>query len=85
MKKALILSFVIFLATTSVFAIEDTPKTKKSFFKHHKEEVNLEKNKKNKRVKVEEIDLPAITSLKKEKQNFITMSLVIFNQLVAGF
>lgn len=76
MKKILILNLALFIATTSVFAIEDTP-TKKSWFKHKNanNEVKLEKSKKNKRVEVAEIELPAVTSFKKEKQNLITMSI----------
>ena len=78
MKKSLILILAILVTTSSVFAIEDTQK--KSWFsfgrnKKAKEEVRLEKTKKDKRVEVVEIELPAITSFKKSQNNLITMSL----------
>jgi len=76
-KKILILSLIILFATQSVFAIEETTtkKTKFSFFKRDKNEVKLEKSKKEKRVKVSEIELPAVVSMKKTPTNFITMSI----------
>ena len=62
------------LSNLSAFAIEDAPK-KFSFFKREKNEVKLEKSKKNKRVEVTEIELPEVISFKKTQQNFITLSL----------
>ncbi|MBE7711254.1 MAG: TolC family protein [Cyanobacteria bacterium SIG31] len=62
------------LSNLSAFAIEDTPK-KFSFFKREKNEVKLEKSKKNKRVEVTEIELPEVIPFKKSQQNFITLSL----------
>ena len=74
MKKSLVLTLALLVATSSAFAIEDTQK--KSWFKFGaKDEVKLEKTKKNKRVEVVEIELPAIKSFQKAQANFITMSL----------
>ncbi len=78
MKKTLGLILALLITTMSSFAIEDTQK--KSWFnfginKKAKEEVKLEKTKKNKRVEVSEIELPAIVTFKKAQTNFITMSL----------
>ena len=77
MKKTLVLSLALLLATTNVFAIEEASKKKSffNFFKREKKEVKLEKTKKTKRVEVVEIELPAITTFKKAQQNFITMSI----------
>ena len=76
MKKSLVLTLALLVATSSAFAIEDTEKKSLfSFFKKEKNEVKLEKNKKNKRVEVVEIELPAIKSFQKAQANFITMSL----------
>ena len=77
MKKNLILILAILISSGSVFAIENTQPRKAwyNFFTKEKNEVKLEKTKKNKRVEVVEIELPAISSFKKEKQNFITMSI----------
>lgn len=76
MKKKLCLLITLLLLTNSVFAIENTEskKTRFSFFKKEKNEVKLEKNE-NKRVKVEEIELPKITTLKKDDKNLIAMSI----------
>ena len=74
MKKILALYLAIVFGTSIAFAIEESP-VKKSWFNRHKDEVKLEKNKKIKRVEVEEINLPNITTFKKEKQNYITMSI----------
>ena len=81
MKKFLILNIALLLATSSVFAIEDT-QAKKSWFDFFKKnnanienEVKLEKNKKTKRAKVTEIELPAVSTFKKETKNYMTMSI----------
>ena len=74
MKKYFILRLALLISIGTSFAIEETP-TKKSWFKREKNEVKLEKTKIPKRVKVEEIDLPAVTSMKKPLQNYITMSI----------
>ena len=67
MKKTLVLSLALLVATTNVFAIEEASEKKNffSFFKREKNEVKLEKNKKTKRVEVVEIELPAVTTFKK--------------------
>ena len=77
MKKFWALNLAILITTSSVFAIEEIQEKKAwfSFFKKEKNEVKLEKTNKNKRVEVTEIELPAITSFKKNQQNFITMSI----------
>lgn len=81
MKKILILNIALLFATSSVFAIEDT-QTKKSWFDFFKKnnantenEVKLEKTKKTKRVKITEIELPAVSTFKKETKNYMTMSI----------
>ncbi len=76
MKKSLILILAL-LITTNVFAIEDSQEKKGlfNFFKKENNEVKLENNKKNKRIEVSEIELPAVTTFKKAQTNFITMSL----------
>ena len=76
-KKFLTLSFIIFLATQDVFAIEETAskRTFFDFFKREKNEVKLEKPKKENKTKVSEIELPAVISMKKPLNNFITMSI----------
>ncbi len=74
MKKYLILSIAILITLNSAFAIEDTP-TKKSWFKREKNEVKLEKSKKEKRVEVAEIELPAVSSFKNAPKNFSIMSI----------
>ncbi len=77
MKKTIVLSLALLLATSSVFAIEEAGEKKSffNFFKREKNEVKLEKTKKNKRVEVAEIELPAVTTFKKNQQNYITMSI----------
>ena len=78
MKKILVLNLALLLATSTVFAIEDTT-SKKSWFnflkKDNANEVVLEKNKKAKKAKITEVELPAVSTYKKGSQNFITMSL----------
>ena len=75
MKKTFLISIALLIATTSVFAIEDTQEKKSWFNFSKKNEVKLEKNKKNKRIEVAEIELPAVSSFRKVSQNFITMSI----------
>lgn len=79
MKKSFVLTLALLLTTASAFAIDDTLEKKSwfSFLKREKvnNEVKLEKPKKNKRVEVAEIELPAVSSFKKVKQNFITLSI----------
>ena len=77
MKKNLILILAILISSGSVFAIENTQPRKAwyNFFTKEKNEVKLEKTKKNKRVEVVEIEQKTISSFKKEKQKFITMSI----------
>ena len=77
MKKFWALNLAILITTSSVFAIEEIQEKKAwfNFLKKEKNEVKLEKTNKNKRVEVTEIELPAITSFKKNQQNFITMSI----------
>ena len=77
MKKSLILTLALLITTSNVFAIEESQEKKSlfNFFKKEKHEVNLEKSKKNKRVEVSEIELPAIVTFKKAQTNYITMSL----------
>lgn len=74
MKKYLILSIALLITLNSAFAIEEVP-AKKSWFKRDKNEVKLEKSKKDKRVEVSEIELPAVTSFRKAPQNFSVMSI----------
>ena len=77
MKKYLALILFFLITSNSAFAIEDS-KAEKSwfdFFKKEKNEVKLEKTKKNKRVEVAEIELPAVISFKKNPQNLITLSI----------
>ena len=68
---SLALLIALYFTTLNVFAIEeassDTAKSKTffSFFKREKDEVKLEKEKKQKRVEVAEIELPEIVSFKK--------------------
>ena len=74
-KKALILFLTAsLLSSSTVFAIEDAPK-KFSLFKREKNEVKLEKTKKNKREKISEIELPSIIPFKNSSSNIISMSL----------
>ena len=72
MKKNLILFLIILFTTSSVFAIENTEK--KSWFKRADNTAKLE-SKKNKCIKVQEIELPTITPFKKSQQNLISMSI----------
>ena len=78
MKKFLVLNIALLLASSTVFAIEETA-TKRSWFDFlKKDEVNevvLEKTKKAKRVKVTEVELPAVSTFKKGAQNYMTMSI----------
>ena len=74
MKKNIILTLVIMFLANNAFAIEE-PTAKKTWFKREKNEVKLEKTKKNKKIEVSEIELPEIIPFKKEKQNYFTMSL----------
>lgn len=73
MKKFILSSLLIIFATSNVFAIENTQK--KSFWqKKDKNEVKLNKeNKKNK--KVIEIELPAVTTIRKTTQNYSMMTI----------
>lgn len=77
MKKSLVLVLALLITSSSVFAIEEIQEKKSwfNFYKKEKNEVKLEKTNKNKRIEVTEIELPAITSFKKNQQNFITMSI----------
>ena len=77
MRKSLVIILALFMGTSSVFAIEEAQEKKGlfSFFKREKNEVKLEKTKKQKRVEVAEIDLPSVGSFRKEAQNFLTMSI----------
>ena len=76
MKKNIIFILALLFTISSAFAIEDTQKKSwLGFSNKAKNEVKLEKNKKNRRVEVSEIDLPAVTTFKKTQQNFITMSI----------
>ena len=72
MKKNIILFLLLLFTTSSVFAIENTEK--KSWFKREDSTAKLE-SKKNKRIKVQEIELPTITPFKKSQQNLISMSI----------
>ena len=76
-KKISILALTMFFSINSIFAIEEVQQKKSffSFFKKEKNEVKLEKTKKQKRVEVKEIELPDVVSMRKLGQNFITMSL----------
>ena len=74
MNKKFVLVLALILATNSVWAIEDTPK-KRSWFKRDKNEVRLEKPKKEKKVEVKEIDFPAVTIFKKGAQNLSTKTI----------
>ncbi len=74
-KRALIMFLAAgFFSISSAFAIEDAPK-KFSLFKREKNEVKLEKTKKNKREKITEIELPAIIPFKNASSSLISMSL----------
>lgn len=74
MKKYFISILIILTFTNSVFAIEEST-TKHKWFNFNKDEVKLEKTKKNKRVEVSEVELPQITPFRKSQQNFMTMSI----------
>ena len=76
-KKFLILSLAILIASQSVMAIEETPtkKSKFSFFKREKNEVRLEKEKKEKRYEVREVELPAVSKMRKPTADFATMTI----------
>ncbi len=74
MKKYFISILIILTFTNSVFAIEEST-TKHKWFNFNKDEVKLEKTKKNKRVEVSEIELPQITPFRRAQQNFMTMSI----------
>ena len=76
-NKFLIVNLALLIATNSVFAIEDTTNKKSffSFFKREKNEVKLEKTKKQKRTSVSEIELPVVTSMRKLSQNYLTLSI----------
>ncbi|MBO5739127.1 TolC family protein [bacterium] len=74
MKKYFILTLIILAFINSAFAIEDST-TKRKWFNFNKDEVKLEKTKKNKRVEVSEVELPQITPFRKSQQNFMTMSI----------
>ena len=75
MKKSLIITLALLISTSSVLAIEDATEKKSffSFFKKEKNEVVLKKDKKS--TKVEELELPAVSSFRKPAQNFLTMSI----------
>ena len=75
-KKVLTLILALAISSTSVFAIEENQKRNLfNFFKKEKNEVKLETPKKQKRVKVTEVDLPEVLTFKKGSQNYITMSI----------
>ena len=76
-KKIFILSLAILMSLQSVNAIEDTPvkKSKFSFFKREKNEVKLEKEKKEKRYEVLEVELPAVSKMRKPTADFATMTI----------
>lgn len=74
MKKYFISILIILTFTNSVFAIEEST-TKHKWFNFNKDEVKLEKTKKNKRIEVSEIELPQITPFRRAQQNFMTMSI----------
>ena len=74
MKKYFISTLIILTFTNSVFAIEEST-TKHKWFNFNKDEVKLEKTKKNKHVEVSEIELPQITPFRRAQQNFMTMSI----------
>ncbi len=64
------------LSETSVLAIENTQqKSWFDIFKKDKNEVKLEKTKKNKRNIVTEINLPEVVAFKKTNQSYIAMSI----------
>lgn len=65
------------LLSQSAFAIEDNAqkKSKFNFFKREKNEVKLEKQKKNKRIEVGEIKLPAVISRKHPPVNISVMTI----------
>ena len=77
MKKTLIVTLALLVSASNAFAIEESAEKKQifNFFRKEKNEVKLEKSKKQKRVEVVEIELPAIVPFKKAQSNFITMSL----------
>ncbi|MBE7703332.1 MAG: TolC family protein [Cyanobacteria bacterium SIG28] len=75
-KLTILLLMSVVASTVSVHAIEEgQSKSKFSFFKREKNEVKLEKSKKNKNLKVEEIELPSVPTFKKPVKDFISLSI----------
>jgi len=76
-KKNLILVLLLMFTSGSAFAIEEASSKKPffDFFKKEKNEVKLEKTTKNKRVNVDEVELPAVSSFRKPIQNYLTLSI----------
>ncbi len=75
-----IISATIILALSApyVFAIEDTTNEKKSwlnFFKRNRDEVVLKKEKHSKRVQVQEVNLPQVSSMRRAKVNLTVMNI----------
>ena len=77
LKNLLIFGLVFTIITQSVFAIEDTQvkKSKFSLFKKDKNEVKLEKKKEPKRVKITEIELPPVFSMKNPPSHIKTLTI----------
>lgn len=76
-RNSLVLLLLLTIITPSYAIQEISKKPKFSLFKREKNEVKLDKGKKenNKRVEVAEIELPAIISFKNQQKNIITMSI----------
>ncbi len=76
-KNKIVLSFIFAILCQSVYGIENTqPKQSKfSFFKKNKNEVNLVKKKTPKRVKITEVELPAVFSFKNPPKNISVMTI----------
>lgn len=77
LRKFLIFGLIFSVITQSVFAIEDTQtkKSKFSFFKKDKNEVKLEKKKEPKRVKITEVELPPVFSMKNPPEQLSVMTI----------
>ncbi len=77
LKNFLIFGFIFSIITQSVFAIEDTQtkKSKFSFFRKDKNETRLEKKKEPKRVKITEIELPPVFSMKNPPEHLSVMKI----------
>lgn len=76
-KKCLAAGILLFIACNCVFAIENTQakKSKFNFFRKDKNEVKLEKKKEPKRVKITEVELPPVFSLKNPPKQLSTMTI----------